>query len=69
MNRKAIDLLSDNLSLSHRYQTALLDEHRQLDVLQAKIDEQHRLDELTQRIEALELASNNLYRQNVAIQQ
>lgn len=69
VNHKVIDLISDDLALSSHYQTALLDEHRQLDVWQAKIDEQHRLDALSQRIAVLETANNNLYSKNVVIQQ
>ena len=65
----AIDLISDNLVLSRRYQTALLEEHRQLDIWQAKRDEQHRLDALSQRIDVLEAANSNLYHKNIVIQQ
>lgn len=69
VNHRAIELICDNLSLLRHYQGSLLYEHRQLDIWQAKINEQHQLDELNLRINALDDASNTLYHKNLAIQQ
>ena len=69
VNNKAIELIVDNLALAQHYQEALLAESRQLDVWQAKIDEQQRLDKLRKRIRVLEQARSSLYRKNVELQQ
>ncbi len=68
-NNKTIELISDNLSLARRYQLALLDESRQIDVWQAKVAEKKRLDDLNKRVSVLEEARGKLYRKNVELQQ
>ncbi len=69
VNNKTIELITDNLALAHRYEDALGAECRQLDVWQAKIDEQQRLDGLRKRISVLEQTRGNLYLKNVELQQ
>lgn len=69
INNQTIELISEDLSLARRYKVALTNEGRQIDVLQAKIDEQKRLDALHKRIRALEEAREKLYRKNVELQQ
>ncbi len=68
-NNQIIDLILENLALARRYQNALLVLSRQLEVWQAKMDEQQRLDDLQARIKVLEQARDALYLKNVALQQ
>ena len=69
VNNKAIELITDNLTLAQSYQNALLVENRQLDLWQAKIIEQRRLDKLRKRIDVLEKARAKWFNNNVALQQ
>ena len=69
VNNKTIELIQANLNLANRYETALMAESRELNVWQAKIDEQQRLDDLRKRITLLEEARDSLYRKNVELQQ
>jgi len=69
LNHKTIELLVENLSLARRYHVGLLDESRQLEIWQAKIDERRRLEELHKRIMVLEEARGKLYQKNVELQQ
>ena len=69
VNNKTIALITDNISLAAHYEQALISESHDLDLWQAKFDEQKHLDNLTQRIGILEEARSNLYKQNVVLQQ
>ena len=52
-NEKTINLISDNLSLAMNYQEILLAKNRDLNILQARLDEQLRLTNLNKRIKVL----------------
>lgn len=68
-NNKTIELIIDNLSLANRYQAVLLAKNRQLDLFQAQIDVQQRLDELNKQINGLDEVRNHLFESNVELQQ
>lgn len=68
-NNKTIALIEGNLDLAHRYQALLFETRRQLDIWQAKIDEQQQLDELNKTIVLLENELRELYSRNLALQQ
>ena len=67
-NNQTIGLIVENLALAHRYQDLLRVENQQLDVWQAKIDEERRMNALTKRIVVLEQARSTLYKKNVELQ-
>ncbi len=69
INSKTISLILDNLALARHYQAGLLVENRQLEIWQAKKDEERRLDELNKRITVLEKANTTLYQKNIELQQ
>lgn len=68
-NNKTIELIEDNLELANRYQTLLFESRRQLDIIQAKWDEQQRLEQVNQKILALSAELEQLYDQNLQLQQ
>src|SRR5690606_18941889 len=68
-NKKALDLISDNLSLADQYRKALVEVQRQLDLWQAKFEVQDRYAQLNKRIEDLESARNKIYQKNIRLQE
>lgn len=69
VNNNAIHLITENLALARSNQDLLLAESRQLEVWQAKLDEQQQVDGLQKRIKDLDLARSRLYDQNIKLQQ
>lgn len=69
VNDNAIALIMEDLALARHYRDALLVESRQLEVWQAKFDEQQRLEDLHKRIKVLEEARARLYDKNLELQQ
>jgi potassium-dependent mechanosensitive channel len=69
INNKTIELINDNLTLAYRYQDALLAENRQLDLWQAKFNEQQRINDLRKKMVELDETRNDLYRKNLELQQ
>ena len=67
-NEKIINLISDNLSLAMNYQEILLAKNRDLNILQARLDEQLRLTNLNKRIKVLNNARINNLRKNIELQ-
>lgn len=68
-NNKTIELIEDNLELANRYQALLFDSRRQLDIWQAKRDEQQQLDDLNNKILILGHELEQLYGHNLELQQ
>ena len=67
-NEKTINLISDNLSLAVNYQNILLAKDRDLNLWQARIDEQEKILNLNKRIEVLDNARINNLRKNIELQ-
>ena len=68
-NSEVIQLIEDNLSLANAYQARLLAEHNRLDLLQANMAEQQKLNELREKIYTLKRLRNDLYQKNIVLQQ
>lgn len=69
MNNQTIALITENIALAHRYETALLNIKRQLGEWNVKKQGTHHLDELQQQMNSLHQERSVLYQKNVQLQQ
>jgi len=68
-NNITIQLINENLALARDYQATLLSEQARLDLLQANMAVQQKLDQLREKIHAIKLARDKLYQDNIELQQ
>lgn len=68
-NNKILELISDDLQLAYHYQETLNHVASQLEIWQAKLDKQQRLDNLRQQQKLLRTKRDALYAKNLALQQ
>ena len=69
VNNQALALITENLALAHRYETALWNTKRQLGEWNVKKQGTHHVDELQQQIDSLYQERSVLYQKNVQLQQ
>nr|WP_242602150.1 mechanosensitive ion channel domain-containing protein [Legionella nagasakiensis] len=69
VNKKIIELITDNLELAHRYEKDLQTERHQLDLWKADFDKKQQLNALNKKIRSLEEKLEALYQKGIYLQQ